>query len=218
MARARKKAQTEDKALTVSAIKALWDKEHIQNWRRLLQNINPDGQWTVNGNASIKGRCPYHDDRTPSFLLHFDKKIGKCFGCGKVVTDLVALYARAGNLSYAEALVDLSAQFNLPDLMGPGIDNLVEFNAIQEMKKAAASATREVIDEYLREKPPYLSYLAPAMAYLNRGRGIPLNILGQKPMLPVGIWAKPEHLKKYIPKEYGDLFDKYFASINNKTW
>lgn len=218
MARARKKAQTGDRSITVGAIKALWDKEYIQKWRHLLQNICPDGQWTANGNVSIKGLCPYHDERTPSFTLHFDKKIGKCFGCGKVVTDLVALYARAAKMSYTEALVDLADQFDLPELMGPGIDNLVEFNAIQEMKKSAASATREVIDEYLRDKPSYLSYLAPAIAYLNRGRGIPLNLLGQKPMLPVGVWAKPEHLKKYIPAEYGKLFDKYFASVNNKTW
>lgn len=221
MACAQKKAQgdgSNKKKLNAGALKALWKKIPIQEWRRLLQGINHEGQWTVNGNT-IKGRCPYHNDHTPSFVLNFDKCIGKCFGsCGKVVTDLVSLFAKISQRSYAEALVELASQFDLGDIIGPGVDELAEFNASQEMKKAVAQAMRLVIDEYLREKPMHLEYLRPALSYLVKGRGIPLNLLGTGPMLPIGIFAKPEHLKKHIPAEYHELFSKYFVKINTKAW
>ena len=33
--------------------------------------------------ANLKGLCPFHDDRTPSFMVSPAKKLCKCFACGK---------------------------------------------------------------------------------------------------------------------------------------
>ena len=30
-----------------------------------------------------KGRCPFHEDKTPSFYVVPDKGFYKCFGCGE---------------------------------------------------------------------------------------------------------------------------------------
>ena len=46
-----------------------------------------------------KARCPFHEERTPSFFVAPDKGIFKCFGCGKsgdVFTFLMASPCRAG--------------------------------------------------------------------------------------------------------------------------
>ena len=32
---------------------------------------------------NFKGLCPFHNEKTPSFHIHMDKQIYKCFGCGK---------------------------------------------------------------------------------------------------------------------------------------
>ena len=32
---------------------------------------------------SFKGLCPFHKEKTPSFSVHEDRQIFKCFGCGK---------------------------------------------------------------------------------------------------------------------------------------
>ena len=32
--------------------------------------------------ANLKGLCPFHDDRTPSFMVSPAKNICKCFACG----------------------------------------------------------------------------------------------------------------------------------------
>jgi hypothetical protein len=216
MARQKKTASLAgDRKLQAGALKALWKKVSVQQWHLLLSKADRDGQWTINGH-SIKGRCPYHDDHSPSFVLNFDKGIGKCFGsCGKVVTDLINLYAKLSKQSYTAALTDISTQMDIADIIGPGVDELSEFNTQQEMKKAAATAMRKVIDEYVREQPPHLDYIKPALIYLVYGRKIPLNLLGS---LPIGVFAKPEHLKKYIPEEYHAIFDAYFSKVDGRLY
>ncbi|MEX2045122.1 MAG: CHC2 zinc finger domain-containing protein, partial [Opitutus sp.] len=35
------------------------------------------------GGARLKGLCPFHNEKTPSFHVDSDKGFYKCFGCGK---------------------------------------------------------------------------------------------------------------------------------------
>lgn len=52
------------------------------------------------------GRCPFHDDRTPSFVCFPKTKTFHCFGCG-AHGDAIAFLGRYLNLSFAEALQTL---------------------------------------------------------------------------------------------------------------
>ena len=110
----------------------MWRKVTPQEWLTLLQRINRDGKWSINGHT-IKGCCPYHDDKTPSFFLNFDKCIGKCFGsCGKVVTDLVQLVARLQKSSYVAALTWLNTELNIQEIIGDGCAGAHKNCVIQE--------------------------------------------------------------------------------------
>ncbi|GAB6077521.1 DNA primase [Hydrogenobaculum acidophilum] len=59
------------------------------------------------------GKCPFHDDSTPSLSVSEQKQIWKCFGCGKGgdVVKFVSLYE---NITYMEALSKLAIKYNLP--------------------------------------------------------------------------------------------------------
>lgn len=194
--------------------KQFWKKIPIAEWARIFQQVDRTGQWSAHGRI-IKGRCPYHDDNTPSLTLHFDKCFGKCYGCNKIVTDLVALYAKLTNQNYSYALVELGGKIDLPELVGSGINDLTEFNNLQEMKKSAAVAMHMVIEEYVRDRPEHLKYLVPGLRYLVNGRKLDLGCLKE---LPVGLFAKPEHLKKHIPETYHQIFDKYFAKVDSRWY
>ncbi|MEA3240367.1 MAG: CHC2 zinc finger domain-containing protein, partial [Pseudomonadota bacterium] len=36
----------------------------------------------VKSGANFKGLCPFHGEKTPSFMVHRGKGIYHCFGCG----------------------------------------------------------------------------------------------------------------------------------------
>lgn len=215
MARKATKKSKQEKNLKPGDVKQLWRKVTPQEWLTLLQRINREGKWSINGHT-IKGCCPYHDDSTPSFFLNFDKCLGKCFGsCGKVVTDLVQLVAKLQKSSYVAALTWLNTELNISEIIGEGAEELVEYNAQQEMKKDAAEAMRKVMQEFVRDKPRHLDYLLPAMRYLVHGRKIPLDCLYS---LPLGIFAKPEHVKKYMKPENHELYDTYFSKVSGPAF
>lgn len=57
------------------------------------------------GNNFI-GRCPFHPDRTPSFVVFPETRSYHCFGC-KCSGDCISFLMRAENLSFPEALTVL---------------------------------------------------------------------------------------------------------------
>lgn len=57
--------------------------------------------------SNFVGLCPFHNEKTPSFTVSLDKKIFKCFGCGKAGNVITFLMDYLG-LSYPQALSDLA--------------------------------------------------------------------------------------------------------------
>lgn len=53
--------------------------------------------------ANYKAPCPFHQEKTPSFMVSFDKQIFKCFGCGEG-GDIFDFLMKMENLDFPEAL------------------------------------------------------------------------------------------------------------------
>lgn len=53
--------------------------------------------------ASYKGICPFHEERTPSFMVSPDKQIFKCFGCGEG-GDIFSFVQKRENLDFPETV------------------------------------------------------------------------------------------------------------------
>jgi len=56
---------------------------------------------------TLKGLCPFHQERTPSFHVQPEKGFFKCFGCGES-GDVIAFLSKMENVGFAEALERLA--------------------------------------------------------------------------------------------------------------
>lgn len=63
--------------------------------------------------ANLIGRCPFHDEKTPSFNVNPARNIFKCFGCGKA-GDSAKFLMEHEHYSYVEALRYLAKKYNIP--------------------------------------------------------------------------------------------------------
>ena len=62
--------------------------------------------------ARYTGRCPFHEERTPSFSVNPQDKLFYCFGCGKG-GDAVTFVRETEQLDFAEAVEWLAERFNV---------------------------------------------------------------------------------------------------------
>jgi DNA primase len=52
---------------------------------------------------NVKGLCPFHSEKTPSFTVHPSDGFFYCFGCG-AGGDVITFVMKAENLAYPEAV------------------------------------------------------------------------------------------------------------------
>ena len=62
---------------------------------------------------NLKGLCPFHSDKTPSFVVYPESQSFYCFGCG-AGGDAISFIMRAENLEYIEAVKLLAEKAGLP--------------------------------------------------------------------------------------------------------
>ena len=77
----------------------------IVNYISQYVQLKPKGK-------NLYGLCPFHKEKTPSFCVSYEKRIFKCFGCGKGgdVIKFVQLYQ---NTDFKTALKTLAEYQNI---------------------------------------------------------------------------------------------------------
>jgi DNA primase len=63
--------------------------------------------------ARFVGRCPFHDERTPSFSVNPERGFYHCFGCSKG-GDAITFVRETENLDFSGAIEWLADRFNVP--------------------------------------------------------------------------------------------------------
>lgn len=86
-------------------IAAILDTVHIEDVVGDFVNLKKRG-------ANLIGVCPFHKEKTPSFIVSPAKGIFKCFGCGKA-GDSVRFIMEHEHYSYPEALRYLAQKYNI---------------------------------------------------------------------------------------------------------
>ncbi|HYH11098.1 MAG TPA: DNA primase [Thermomicrobiales bacterium] len=83
----------------------------------LVQEYVPD---LKRAGRSYKGLCPFHQEKTPSFVVFSDSQNFHCFGCGKG-GDLFTFYMLTEGVEFREALRDLAAKAGVELQQGVGV-------------------------------------------------------------------------------------------------
>lgn len=99
---------------SISAIHEIKANLNIQD---MFEQCFPGSRLKKRGNR-LWVCCPFHQERTPSFLLDIIKNRYYCFGCHEH-GDQITLYAKAHNISIKQAINLLAADLGLKKDMSP---------------------------------------------------------------------------------------------------
>jgi len=85
--------------------------EEIRARADLVEVVRESVQLTRSG-KDWKGKCPVHDDRTPSFYVTPEKGLYKCFGCGEG-GDLFGFVMKRTGMEFLDAVRHLGERFGV---------------------------------------------------------------------------------------------------------
>jgi DNA primase len=146
-------------------------KERVRAAADIVQVVQARVDLRRRGHNSFWGRCPFHEERTPSFHVRPAEGTYFCFGCQRK-GDVFSFVMETEALPFPEALEQLAERFG------------VELEAVDEDPEAARRRARqarllEVLDRAAAWYERYLwesEEAAPARGYL-LGRGLAEEIL-----------------------------------------
>ena len=113
---------------------------------------------------NFKANCPFHQEKSPSFVISPDRQIWHCFGSCGIGGDVVTFWMKWENLTFAEALKELAV------IAGVQLDSSTYNDAeqIEKEKIISINTLTAKYYSYILHKTPYG---AKALEYL-KGRGI----------------------------------------------
>ena len=121
------------------------DLESLKQRLDIVEVIQPYTALKRSG-SNFMGRCPFHDEKSPSFSVRQDKGFYHCFGCG-VGGDAIKFVQEADGLSFTESVEKLARQFGITlryEELRPGqAKALGRRTKILELTAAAATFYRE---------------------------------------------------------------------------
>ena len=89
------------------------DRNSIETLKQQIDIVDVIGSYIElkKAGSNFKANCPFHGEKTPSFVVSPTKQIFHCFGCG-IGGDAIKFVMEYEKLSYPEAIEKLAAQYN----------------------------------------------------------------------------------------------------------
>jgi DNA primase len=120
--------------------------------------------------ARYSGRCPFHEERTPSFSVNPADKLYHCFGCGKG-GDVITFVRETESLDFAEAVEWLAERFRVTLEYEETSPQLEQSRKRRDRLHAVLEQATSFYERHLWESAAG----APVRAYLeSRGLGEPV--------------------------------------------
>jgi DNA primase len=80
--------------------------------RSSIQEVVSDYVTLKKTGKNYKGLCPFHSEKTPSFMVNEEKQIFHCFGCGEG-GDVFTFLMKAGQFSFPQAVEELAKRYGV---------------------------------------------------------------------------------------------------------
>ncbi len=116
------------------------------------------------GGGSLKGLCPFHDEKTPSFNVNPARQFWHCFGCGEG-GDVISFLMKVDGLTFTETVERLAEKVGVQlrreegddepvRPRGPARGRLVEANKVAQAFYAEQLATSDAVvaRQFLHER------------------------------------------------------------------
>ncbi len=160
--------------------------------------------------SNMKGLCPFHSEKTPSFTVYTGNGSFYCFGCG-AGGDVVSFIMRAENLDYRSALEYLANRsgVTLPE-DDSNVPRGVSRQRVLEMNKCAARFFRDTLFDI--EKG------AKGRAYLMGERGLSSSVIKH-----FGLGYAPDsfnELRDHLQKNgftRAEMVEGYLCQVSKKN-
>ena len=110
-------------------IQEIKDKLNIVDYIKAVMPLNASGK-------NLKGLCPFHKEKTPSFMVNPDRQIWHCFGGCNAGGDIFSFVMKYENVEFYEALKILAEKAGI-DLKRAGGGDFQKYNRLYEINEAA---------------------------------------------------------------------------------
>ena len=116
---------------------------------------------------NYKGLCPFHGEKSPSFIVSPTRQTYHCFGCG-VHGDAIRFLCEHHGMGFVDAVTDLAQQVGMPV---PEDDATPEERAEAARKKAQSVTLTDILAKAAEHYKQQLKASPRAIEYL-KGRGL----------------------------------------------
>ena len=133
--------------------------DHIQEIKNNLDIVEVVSNYIdVNqAGSNFKARCPFHNEKTASFMISKEKQIFHCFGCDKG-GDVISFVQEYEGIGFNEALKILAGKANivLPEYTGQRKE---DYSKVYEVNKLATEFYQNKLKEDTEVSKKVLKYL-----------------------------------------------------------
>jgi DNA primase len=111
-------------------------KDSIENLKNHLDVVDVISQFIEikKSGTNFKACCPFHGEKTPSFVISPSKQIYHCFGCG-VGGDAIKFVMEYEKLAYPEALEKLASMYNISLTYENNTQQKLDTKVLQEINQ-----------------------------------------------------------------------------------